>query len=69
MKSELRLSKHEIIEGAMVVEIWHDGQFIGQVVGADGPGVRVITKHMMQVATVGPETSIKTLEVKILQRR
>ncbi len=44
MKTELRLAAHAIIPGQHVVEIWH-GQFIGEVTGADGPGVRVISKH------------------------
>jgi hypothetical protein len=45
MKTELRLSPHALIAGQQVVEIWHDGKFIGEVTGADGPGVRVISKH------------------------
>ncbi len=45
MKTELRLAAHSVIPGQQVVEIWHDGQFIGQVTGADGPGVRIISKH------------------------
>lgn len=47
MKSELRLANHSVLPGAKVVEIWYAGEFIGQVVGADGPGVRIITKHRM----------------------
>ena len=45
MKTELRLAPHTVIEGAHVVEIWHEGQFIGQIAGAEGPGVRVISKY------------------------
>lgn len=68
MKTELKLGKHTQVDGAVVVEIWHHGEFIGQVVGADGPGVRVITKHNMQVQTIGPDQAIKMVEVKILHR-
>jgi hypothetical protein len=25
---------------------WHDGTLIGTVVGADGPGVRIISKYL-----------------------
>jgi hypothetical protein len=25
--------------------VWHNGQFIGEVTGADGPGVQIISKH------------------------
>lgn len=61
MKSELRLRPHSILEGAMVIEIWYEGRFIGQVTGKDGGGVRVISKHPMDVARVADfiEVSIK----------
>lgn len=29
--------------------VWHDGQFIATVTPADGPGVRIITKHPVSV--------------------
>jgi hypothetical protein len=45
MKTELRLADHKLLEGHQIVEIWYDGEFIGEVAGADGPGVRVISKH------------------------
>lgn len=47
MKNELRLKPHSVMENVMVVELWHDGKLIGTVAGADGPGVRVISKHHM----------------------
>ncbi len=50
MKTELRLAPHAILPGQQVVEVWHDGQFLGQVVGADGPGIRVLTKHALAIA-------------------
>lgn len=46
MKTEIRVVPHLVIPGAQVVELWHGGQFIGTVVGADGPGVRIISKHL-----------------------
>jgi hypothetical protein len=52
MKSELRLAEHSVLAGQHVVEIWHGGQFVGQVCGADGPGVRVVTKHPVSVQVV-----------------
>lgn len=54
MKTELRLRAHSLIPGAAVVEIWHDGQFIGQVTGAEGPGIRVISKHAMVIVNRDP---------------
>lgn len=51
MKTELRIAKHMLKRGANVVEIWHDGNFIGEVTGSDTfPGVRVITKYPMAIA-------------------
>jgi hypothetical protein len=54
------------VERASVIELWHDGLFIGQVTGADGPGVRIISKYSMTPAlksgvpaviemTIGPD--------------
>lgn len=48
MKTELRLAEHSVLAGQQVIEIWHDGQFVGTVAGAEGPGVRVISKHPMK---------------------
>jgi hypothetical protein len=47
MKTTLRLS---VLPDQSVVELWHDGQFIGTVTGADGPGVRIVTKFAVMVA-------------------
>ena len=74
MKSELRLSRHDVVPGALVAEIWYDGQFIGEVVGADGPGVRVISKYIAEVqaepglsgSLVGPLTpSVVTVRLAV----
>lgn len=46
MKTQIRVVKHLVLTDADVVELWHDGQFIGTVVGADGPGVRIISKYL-----------------------
>lgn len=48
MKSELRLCDHAVIPDAKVIEVWYAGEFIATVVGADGPGVRVLSKHPME---------------------
>jgi hypothetical protein len=52
MKSELRVAKHALVPGAVVVEVWHDGRFIGQVTGADGPHVRVLSKYDLTAAAL-----------------
>jgi len=49
MKTELRLSAHTVLAGEAVIELWHNGVFIGTVVGADGPGVRVVSKYQKVV--------------------
>ena len=49
MKTELRLMPHTILEGHSVVEIWYADKFIGQITGADGPGIRLISKHKIVV--------------------
>ncbi len=64
MKTELRAVPHSIVPGATIFEVWHNGQFIATVTGADGPGVRVISKHPMQtVLVVGHPNEV---EVKIV---
>jgi len=39
-KAQLFPKPHSQIPGAIVVEVWHGGQLIGTVTGADGPGIR-----------------------------
>jgi len=49
MKSKLKIEPHQMIAGETVIEVWYDGKFIATVTGADGPGVRVISKHPVRV--------------------
>lgn len=70
MKSELRLQPHSVIPDACVIEVWYDGKLIATVAGADGPGVRVITKHKLyahpqEAACVMPENLPNVMEVSI----
>ncbi len=48
MKAELRLSNHSVLPGQKIIEIWFDGEFVGQVAGAEGPGIRVLSKHQLE---------------------
>jgi hypothetical protein len=57
MKTELRLLPHALVPGERVIELWHDGQFVGTVTGADGPGV--ITKHPMIVVKADMVTEVR----------
>ena len=52
MKTELRLRPHVILNDASVIEIWHDGVFIGQITGSDGPGIRIFSKHPIKITEV-----------------
>jgi hypothetical protein len=54
MKTQLRLVSHSMLPGANVVEIWYGEQFIGTVAGSDGPGVRVLSKHPVEVVNAAP---------------
>ena len=64
MKSELRCVPHQTKAGVNVFEVWHNGQFIAQLTGADGSGVRVISKHEM-AATVDNSSPPGVVEVRI----
>lgn len=57
MKTQLRLGPHTVLAGAQVVEVWYGDVLIATVTGADGPGVRIISKHRI-VASDGHASSI-----------
>jgi hypothetical protein len=49
MKAQLKLAPHSELPGEQVVEVHFAGQLVCTVTGADGPGVRIISKHLPQV--------------------
>jgi hypothetical protein len=53
MRSELRIGRHTIRAGEPVIEIWFEGEFIGEITAAEGPGVRVISKHLIGAHVTG----------------
>jgi hypothetical protein len=59
MKTELRLVPHSVIPGEQVIELWYADEFIGTVTGADGTGVRLITKHAVKVTQADIVTEIR----------
>lgn len=64
LRAELRLRPHSVLPGHRVVELWWDGQFIGEVTGADGSGVRVITKFPTQVIQLdGPDGMVTEVRI------
>ncbi len=52
MKSELRLAEHSVIGCARTIEVWYEGQMIGRVYGADGPGIQVISKFGLEMEQI-----------------
>jgi hypothetical protein len=50
----------------MVVELWHDGEMVGTITGAYGPGIRVVTDRRMTSTRLPADgTGIGVLEVGI----
>jgi hypothetical protein len=45
-KTELRLADHSILPGQKVIEVIHGGRLLCTITGADGPGVRIVSKHI-----------------------
>lgn len=52
------MAEHLDHAGSHVVEVWHGGEFICAVYGADGPGIRVITKHHVLVSQTSMITEL-----------
>ena len=67
MKTELRIAQHSVERGERVVEAWHNGQFIAELAGTDGPGVRVISKHSLGTKRI-TDGLIEVLHVAIGKR-
>jgi len=65
MKTELRLRQHSVWVNHYVIELWYDDKFIGTVTGADGPGVRVISKHPMCAGEDSPSEKQTPLKVPV----
>lgn len=62
MKAELRLAPHEVLPGQNSIEVWWNGEMIAVVAGADGPGVRVISKYPLQRSGIaGPVNVVEVI--------
>jgi hypothetical protein len=66
VKAELRPAPHLVDGDRTVIEVWYDGVFLATVVAADGPGVKIISKHQL-VATldVPPTRGTQTHRISI----
>lgn len=64
MKAQLRYVQHDNLPGQATVEVLWDGKLVATVTGADGPGVRVISRFNLQVTplAMGP---IYAVEVSV----
>jgi hypothetical protein len=49
VKTQLKISPHTFIADANTVEIWHNGELMGTITGDDRSGVRILTKHKVEV--------------------
>lgn len=65
MKAKLSLEPHSVLDGENVVEVWWKGEFIGQVTGAGGPGVRFFSKYPIQDKQLHQEGLINATEVMV----
>jgi hypothetical protein len=64
-KSELKIVPHYIHPEQNVVEVWYEEKLVATVYGSDGPGVRVISKHPMDIIRGGLRTPGNVIEVRI----
>jgi hypothetical protein len=67
VKAELRLHAHTVLPDTNVVEVWFAGSLIATVTGADGPGVRIISKYPLALNVVAPDraTPLHVVEVTV----
>lgn len=63
MKTALILCQHATLPDQQMVELWHNGQLIGAVYGADGPGLRIISKHPIQLGGFGQRPNLIELHI------
>lgn len=47
MKAKLVLREHLVLPGENVIEVWYQGDMIATIAGADGAGIRVISRHLV----------------------
>jgi len=64
-KSNLRLGTHQILPENQMIEVWYEGILIASVYGADGPGVRVITKFPLDIIRGGHGETLNVVEVRL----
>jgi len=67
MKTKIKAVPHTQLPGENVVEVTYNGRLLCTIVGADGPGIRIISRYVGEVtdlALSGPRTALpNVLEV------
>ena len=53
MKAQLAVKPHSVLPGESVAEVTYNGQLVCTITGADGPGVRIISKH--EISSLGSD--------------
>ena len=66
MKTELRVKKHLVTPHELVCEVWYGGALIATVVGADGPGLTVISKHAVRASYGNSEITVSASPINAM---
>lgn len=64
-KSHLKMDSHILLEEQETVEIWYEGQFVASVYGGEGPGLRIMSKHPMEVVEGGLDNVVGVIEIRV----
>jgi len=65
MKSNFKIADHKLLPDQQTIEVWYEGKLVAAVYGADGPGIRVITKHPYDIVRSGLGEMPNVVEVRI----
>jgi len=64
VKSQLCLREHSELPGEKVVEVWCRGQLIAAIYGADGPGIRFVSKFDLFASTTSRDPNCIEIQVR-----
>ena len=64
-KSKLVSQPHALLPYQDIIEVWYKGEMIATVYGADGPGVRILSKHPFDIIR-GGDPDIGVIQVGIV---
>lgn len=58
MKAKLNLTPHLVLENERTIEIWYEDHLVCTVTGADGPGVRIVSRVAPRIEHFPPSSDI-----------